>query len=167
MCGAGSQTKKGLEQLLWVLDEKSRAMLWHLWWHRHAEISELRRLINANNDFEVLCRLNGVINQQAKRLWGRPAVSFQQSGIDLLSGQKVLFSWWFLDGENVTVSEETKPLVDVFADKDGLSITAQVPTWVDPSHHELRYRNGVLKLTLHKTCDNVAEKETGRRESRR
>jgi hypothetical protein len=114
--------RKGLDQLLQVLDEKSRAMLWHLWWHRHADISELRELIDTASDFEVLYRLREVINEQSLRLWGRPIVSFEQSKIDSRSGTIVLFNWWFLDGENVPISDGNKPLVDIFCEKEIISI---------------------------------------------
>jgi len=145
-----TKTKKGLAQLPQALDEKSRAILWHLWWHRHAEISELRELIDAASDFEVLYRLKEVINEQSQRLWGRPIVSFEQSRIDSLSGEKVLFSWWFLDEENIPISAGNKPLVDLFNEKDSLSIIARVPTSVDPTHHEFCYKNGILKVRLEK-----------------
>jgi len=147
-----TKTKKGLAQLLQVLDEKSRAILWYLWWHRHAEISELRELIDAT-DFEVLYRLKEVINEQAQRLWGRPIVSFEQSRMDSRNGETVLFSWWFLDEENVPISAGNKPLVDIFNEKDGVSIIAQVPTSVDPTQREVSYKNGMLKVRLGKKED--------------
>jgi hypothetical protein len=150
MAAVSVKTRKELTQLLQVLDEKSRAILWHLWWHRHADISELRELIDAASDFEVLYRLKEVINEQALRLWGRPVVSFEQARIDSLSGEKVLFSWWFLDEENDPISAGNKPLVDLFNEKDSLSIIAQVPTSVDPAQHEVLYKNGILKVRLEK-----------------
>ena len=159
------KTRKGLTQLLQAIDEKSRAMLWHLWWHRHADISELRELIDAASDFEVLYRLKEVINEQALRLWGRPVVSFEQARIDSLSGEKVLFSWWFLDEENVPISDGNKPLVDLFNEKESISIIAQVPTSVDPTHHEFCYKNGILKVGLEKRKSNgtgKGEKKEGR-----
>jgi HSP20 family molecular chaperone IbpA len=125
-------------------------MLWHLWWHRHAEISELRELIDAASDFEVLYRLKEVINEQAHRLWGKPVVSFEQARIDSLSGEKILFSWWFLGEENISVSDGNKPLVDLFNEKESISIIAQVPTSVDPAQHEVLYKNGILKVRLGK-----------------
>jgi HSP20 family molecular chaperone IbpA len=147
-----TRTKKGLTQLLQVLDERSRALLWYLWWHRHAEISELRELINAT-DFEVLYRLEEVINEQAQRLWGRPIVSFEQSRIDSRNGEMVVFNWWFLDEENVPISAGNKPLVDIFNEKDGVSIIAQMPTSVDPTQREVSYKNGILKVRLAKKED--------------
>lgn len=145
-----AKTRKGLAQLLKVVDEKSRAMLWYLWWHRHAEIPELRELIAAAGDFEVLYRLKEVINEQAQKLWGKPVVNFEESRIDSLSGKKVLFSWWFLNEQNVPFSNGNKPLVDVFNEKDSISIIAQVPTSVDPAQHAVLYKNGILRITVRK-----------------
>ena len=154
MAAVSVKTRKELTQLIQILDEKSRAILWHLWWHRHADISELRELIDAASDFEVLYRLKEVINEQALRLWGRPVVSFEQAGIDSFSGEKVLFNWWFLDEENVPILAGNKPLLDVFNEKDSLSIIAQVPTSVDPAQHEVLYKNGILKVRLGKRMSN-------------
>jgi hypothetical protein len=148
------KSKKGLDQLFQVLDEKSRAILWYLWWHRHAGISELREVIDAANDFEVLYRLREVINEQSLRLWGRTIVSFEESKMDAQSGAMVLFSWWFLDGGNVPLSDGNKPLVDVFYEKDSISIITQVPTSVDQSQREVSYKNGVLKVRLGKRKSN-------------
>ena len=159
------KTRKGLTQLLDALDEKSRAILWYLWWHRHAEISELRELIDATGDFEVLYRLKEVINEQSQRLWGRSVVSFEQSRMDPRIGEMVLFSWWFLDEENVPISDGNKPLVDLFNEKDSISIIAQVPISVDPTHHEFCYKNGILKVGLEKRKHNgtgKGEKKEGR-----
>lgn len=143
-----------LARLFEVLDEKSRAILWHLWWHRHAEISELRELIDAPGDFEVLRRLREVINEKAQQLWGKPIVGFEQSKIDPLSGEKVLFSWWFLGEEDIPISGGDRPLVDVFNEKDGIAVIAQLPTSVDLAQHELWYKNGILKVRLKKKVSN-------------
>jgi HSP20 family molecular chaperone IbpA len=150
MGAAAVKSRKGLDQLLQVLDEKSRAMLWHLWWHRHAGISELRELIDAANDFDVLYRLREVINEQSLRLWGRTVVSFEQSKMDSCSGTTVLFNWWFQDEENFPVSDKNKPLMDIFYEKESISIMAQVPTSIDYSQPEVLYKNGILKIQLGK-----------------
>jgi len=55
-----------------------------------------------------------------------------------------------LDEENVPVSAGNKPLVDMFNEKDGISIIAQVPTSIDPAQREVLYKNGILKVRLAK-----------------
>ena len=154
-----TKTNKVLSQLLDALDEKSRAILWYLWWHRHAEISELRELTDATSDFEVLYRLKEVINEQSQKLLGRSVVGFEQSRMDSRIGEMVLFNWWSLDEDNVPSSAGNKPLVDVFNEKDSLSIIAQVPTSIDPTQREVSYKNGILKVRLEKRKSNGAGKE--------
>jgi len=148
-----------LAQLVEALDEKSRAMLWHLWWYRHAEISELRELIDAPGDFEVLHRLKGVINEKAEVLWGRPIVGFEQSKNDPLTGQKILFSWWFLDEEIAPASVGGRPLVDVFNEKDYVALIAQLPASVDYAHTDIGFKNGILKVRLKKMDGSAAGRE--------
>lgn len=164
-----SKIKGDLAQLLEVLDERSRAILWHLWWHQHAEISELRELIDAPSDFEVLHRLKEVINEKSQRLWGKPIVGFEQSKFDPISGEKVLFSWWFLDEDNVPISGGDKPLVDVFHEKDGITIIAQLPASVDVDQTDVRFKNGIfiLKIRLRKRESDGAKREKGKRKGKR
>jgi hypothetical protein len=145
-----TKIEQGLAQLLETLDEKSRAILWHLWWHRHAEISELRDIIDVSGDFEVLHRLKEAINGKAQRLWGEPIVGFEQSKIDHLTGEKVLFSWWFLNEKNTPLSGGDKPLVDVFNERDSVTVIAELPTSVEPSHTDIQFKNGILKVRLKK-----------------
>jgi hypothetical protein len=158
-----SETKEDLAELLEVLDERSRAILWHLWWNRHAPISELRSLINVASDCEVLFRLKEVINGKSRELWGRPAVSFEESKIDPFTGEKVLFRWWLVEGDAAAVDRD-RPLVDMFQEKDSVTIVVQLPGWDDsvnpkaedknsPSQikvNDVKYRNGILQVRLKK-----------------
>jgi hypothetical protein len=153
-----SESKRGIDQLLDVLDEKSRAILWHLWWHRHAEISELRDIIDAPSDFEVLHRLKEVINVKAQQLLGKPVVGFEQSKTDPVGGEKVLFNWWFLNEEDISSSAGNKPLVDVIDEKDSVVVIAQLPNSVNLSQPELSYRNGILRVKLMKSKTVEREK---------
>jgi hypothetical protein len=145
-----TKIEQELAQLLETLDEKSRAILWHLWWHRHAEISELRDIIDAPGDFEVLHRLKEVINGKAQRFWGKSIVGFEQSRIDPVSGEKVLFSWWFLNEQNTPLSGGDKPLVDVFNERDSVTVIAELPTSVDPTQPDIQFKNGILRVRLKK-----------------
>ena len=142
--------RKGLAQFLHNLDEKSRAILCYLWWHRHAEISELRNIGDTADDFEVLFRLKEVINSKSESLWGKPIVSFEQSKIDPLTGEKVLFSWWYMDEEDVFVTGLDSSLVDVFNEKDTVTIIAQLPASVDLAAPDMQFKNGILRITLKK-----------------
>jgi len=149
-----NKVKVDFAHLLDILDEKSRAILWHLWWHRHAEISELRNLIDASSDFEVLQRLKEVINGKARELWRKPVVAFKESSIDLVSGDKVLFSWWFLEEEDVPVSTGGRPLVDVLNEKDNVVVIVQLPTSANLAQTDLQLKHGILKITFGKKENN-------------
>ena len=143
--------KRGLAQFLHNLDEKSRAILCYLWWHRHAEISELRNIGDTVDDFEVLYRLKEVINRKSQNLWGKPIVSFEQSKIDPLTGKKILFSWWYMDEEDVLVSGVDSALVDVFNEKDNVIIIAQLPASVNLTAPDIQFKNGIVRVKFKKT----------------
>ncbi len=155
---------RGIDQrvlrLLEILDPKSQAILWYLWWHRHADIEEMRNLIDAPGDYEIVYRFKEVINREAEKLWGKPLVSFEQAKVDPHSGKKIMFNWWFLDDEDSPKAERGDPLVDIFSDQDGLTIIAQVPTYLDYDWPKIDYKNGVMKLRFLKRENH----ETGREE---
>lgn len=140
---------RGLAHFLRSLDEKSRAILGYLWWRRHAEISELRNITDTLDDFEVLQRLKEVINKNSQDLWGKPIVSFEQSKIDPLTGEKILFSWWYLDPENVLLSGGST-LLDIFNEKDNVILIAQLPASVNLATPEIQFKNGILKIKFAK-----------------
>ncbi len=143
--------KKGLAQFLHSLDEKSRAILGYLWWHRHAEIAELRNIGDTADDSEVLYRLKEIINGKSQNLWGKPIVSFEQSKIDPVTGEKILFSWWYMDEEDVLVSSVDSTLVDVFNEKDSVIIIAQLPASVNLTAPDIQFKNGILRVKFKKT----------------
>ena len=143
--------KKGLAQFLHSLDEKSRAILGYLWWHRHAEIAELRNIGDTADDSEVLYRLKEVINGKSQNLWGKPIVSFEQSKIDPVTGEKILFSWWYMDEEDVLVSSVDSTLMDVFNEKDSVIIIAQLPASVNLTAPDIQFKNGILRVKFKKT----------------
>ena len=147
--------KKGLAQFLHSLDEKSRAILGYLWWHRHAEIAELRNIGDTADDSEVLYRLKEVINGKSQNLWGKPIVGFEQAKIDPLTGEKILFSWWYLDQEDVLVSNVDSALVDVFNEKDSVIIIAQLPAAVDRTSPDIQFKHGILRIKFKKSDSPV------------
>jgi hypothetical protein len=142
---------KGLAQFLLGLDEKSRAVLEYLWWHRHAEISELRNIDETLDDSELLYRLKEVINRKSQDYWGRPLVSFEQSKVDPVTGEKFLFSWWYMDEEDVFVTDTNKALLDVFNESDNVILIAQLPASINLSPPEVQFKNGILRIQFKKT----------------
>jgi hypothetical protein len=147
---------KGLAQLLPGLDEKSRSILCYLWWRRHAEICELRKIADTADDSEVLRRLKEIINEHSLYIRGKPAVNFEQSKIDPLTGQKVLFSWWYLDDNDESLSTGNSALVDIFNESDNVTIIAQLPAPVELAAPDIQFKNGLLRIVFKKTAKNQA-----------
>jgi len=103
------------------LDEKSRQILFALSTTGHATLDELSEAAHATH-FEVLQRLREVINPESEQRFGVPFASFNESRTDVLTGERILFSWWLNDeyredAGQVEVAEEEK---DIF-------ITAELP----------------------------------------
>lgn len=159
--GVATVTEESLGQILAVLDKKSRALLWYLWCHRHAEISELRKVAGARSDFEVLHRLKEVINGKAQELFGKPIVAFEHSRVDPVSGEKVLFSWWFLEDPKVSVSGVDGPLVDIFDEGETVTLIAQMLVPVNPDRPNIQLKNGILKVEFAKDRKAALQGELG------
>jgi hypothetical protein len=146
--------RKGLSQFLLDLDEKSRAILDYLWWHRHAEISELRNIDETLGDSEILYRLKEIINRKSQNYWGKPLVSFEQSKVDPISDEIILFSWWYMDDEDVLITDSDKALVDVFNESDNVILIAQLPASINLSAPDIQFKNGILRVKFKKTSIN-------------
>jgi hypothetical protein len=151
--------KQKIAQFVNCLDEKSRVILHYLWWHRHAEISELRKICDDPDDFEILHRLKDVINGKSYSLWGKPIVSFEQSKVDPLTGEKVLFSWWYLEEENLSLSANDNSRVDIFNEKDHIIIIAEIPVSVELTGADMQCKNRILRVKLKKT--SIAQYNSG------
>jgi len=157
--GISQEAGKGdLSLLLYTLYEKSREILWHLWWQGHARLDELVELIGAATDMEVLFRLREVINPAAERILGQPIVEFRESRVDPATGEKVLFSWWLELDERTTglkgrplARRRGGPLVDLFDEKDHIMIIAELsPSVRLTKEAETAYKNGILRIRLGK-----------------
>ena len=105
-----------LDLLLNVLDEKSRKMTMFLLNESHAELRDLSNLLCASSDMEVLLIIREIINPTAKEIIGKPILSFQQSKIDRLTGQKIMFSWWV--DEDFASKVRAEELIDVIEEEN-------------------------------------------------
>ncbi|MGO8806796.1 MAG: hypothetical protein ACLQO7_09395 [Candidatus Bathyarchaeia archaeon] len=115
-----------LDLLLNVLDEKSRKMTMFLLNESHAELRDLSNLLCASSDMEVLLIIREIINPTAKEIIGKPILSFQQSKIDRLTGQKIMFSWWV--DEDFASKVRAEELIDVIEEENLVRVIAALPS---------------------------------------
>jgi len=115
-----------VDTVMHELDPQSREIVGYLWENRHATIDELAELIAAPTHMVVLLKIRGVINPTAERITGSPLLSFQRSGFDPLTGEKVLFSWWVIAPTRAAERARTAMLVDVFDEGDRIDVVAEL-----------------------------------------
>jgi len=165
--------------LLISVDEKSRRIITCILRERHAGIRELSNLIGASSDMEVLMKIKDVINPKAQEITGKPIFTFEQSKIDFLTGERILFNWWV--NEELADSTQDEYSIEVMDEKNLLRVIATLPpqeenvnvTVADclliisgEKYHrevplfcpvekavEQTLRNGVLEVKLNKLCD--------------
>ena len=135
------------------LDDESKDILWHLYQKGHANIVELSEAVCASH-YEVLSRLKDVIIPESRRTIGKPIVKFEESKIDWMSGEKVLFSWWIMDGDMPVVRRYN---VELFNEMDKITIIAELPGTRFPDQIDVsaRYNNGILEVIIKKGQDEV------------
>ena len=127
-------------------DDMSKAILWHLYQRRHANIEELSEAVCASH-YEVLSRLKEIIIPESKKIFGEAIVRFEKSRMDLASGKKVCFSWWAAD-EMPVLSKG----LELFDEGDKVLIVAglQNVDIRDPIDVSARYKNGILEVVIKK-----------------
>jgi hypothetical protein len=128
-------------------DDKSKAILWHLYQRRHANIEELSEAVCASH-YEVLSRLKEIIVPESKKIFGEPIVRFEKSRIDLASGEKVCFSWWAVVDEIPVLSNG----LELLNERDRVLIVASLPNvkLQDPIDVSAGYKNGILEVAIKK-----------------
>ncbi len=139
-----------LGKILDAVDERSRRILWHLWWNRHAEIGDLVVLTGAESDMEILTRLKESINPAARHILGKDIAVFESSRIDPVNGEQVLFSWWL--EEDSLRGERTQPLMDIFEEDDHIAIIAQLPASLNlDKEAEIERKDGIVRIRIRKS----------------
>lgn len=123
---ASRSISRNLDQLMSLVDEKSRRIIEHFLSRRHVGIRELSDSICASSDMEVLIKIREIINPKAREILGVPLVTFERSKIDLLTGGKIMFSWWL--NEELIERMPTEQLLDVLDEKNTLRVIAALPS---------------------------------------
>ena len=134
------------ENLMDGWDDKSKAILWHLYQRRHADIVELSEAVCASH-YEVLSRLEEVIIPESRRILGEQIVKFEQSKMDIVSGEKICFSWWIEEESPVSSNN-----VELFHEDERILIIAGLPDVKLPDQIDVsaRFKNGVLEVAIKK-----------------
>ncbi|MFB3764035.1 MAG: hypothetical protein ACE14P_02165 [Methanotrichaceae archaeon] len=127
-------------------DDKSKAILWHLYQRRHANIVELSEAVCASH-YDVLSRLEDVIIPESRKILGEPIVKFEQSRMDIISGEKICFSWWIEDESPVSNNN-----VELFHERERILIVAGLPDMKLPDQIDVsaRFKNGILEVAIKK-----------------
>lgn len=115
MLGMLSGNHSGITDFFKGLDEKSRSILMYLGENGYATLEEMSAATNSTH-FEVLYRLKEVIIPESVNQFGKPLVTFMESGIEPLTGERILFSWWLDDGflketGQIEVTEEDDAII--------------------------------------------------------
>jgi hypothetical protein len=138
---------RDLGDVIDTVDEKSRQIVWYVWWNRYADISELAELTRAESDMDVIQLIKNAINPAARSILGRDIMRFESSRTDPMSGEKVLFKWWLDDC--ALREKRQEPLVDIFQENEHIAIVAQLPTPLQLAREgRVESKNGVLKITV-------------------
>ncbi|MEW6069765.1 MAG: hypothetical protein AB1485_04035 [Candidatus Thermoplasmatota archaeon] len=150
--GAKETTSK-LAIFMNELDEKSKQIVWYLLRNAHANIRELAELINAKTDNEVLVRVRELINPRAKEIFGNEIMKFEESKIDTLTGEKILYSWWL--AENILPSEKEGKLIDVFDENSWIKIIVEMPR-VKEEDIKIDVNNEILTISTDSYQKNIS-----------
>jgi len=118
--------QEAIDRVMQELDPQGREIVGYLWATRHATIDELAELIGAPTHMDVLLKIRGDINPTAERISGSPILAFRRSGVDRVTGEKVLFSWWVIGPARVAEEARTGVLVDVFDEADRIDVVAEL-----------------------------------------
>ncbi|MGD0646276.1 MAG: Hsp20/alpha crystallin family protein [Candidatus Bathyarchaeia archaeon] len=117
---------RNMDQLMSLVDEKSKRIIEYFLSWRQAGIRKLSDLICASSDMEVLIKIREIINPKALEILGVPFVTFERSKIDLLTGKKITFSWWL--NEELIERIPFEQLLDVLDEKKTLRVVAALPS---------------------------------------
>lgn len=86
---------KKLASFIKSLDRESKAAVLYSWRNDWATIQELSHIIAARNDSYTLFKIKEVVNAEALKILGKPALVFKEKAVDPLTKEMVNFAWWF------------------------------------------------------------------------
>ena len=129
------------------IDEGSSRILRTLYERRYATLEELSTCSGLTH-YDVLHRLRDIIIPMSVKRRGRPIAVFRESGIDLITGKQVAFSWWWNNE-----LPHRKDAVEVVETSDSLVIT------LDRAGYDLPKTLSVSATCTHGILEIRVEKE--------
>ncbi|MEW6275023.1 MAG: hypothetical protein AB1556_07920 [Bacillota bacterium] len=136
-----------MQQFLAVLDEKSRAIVWYLWQHEHADLDALSAAAGLFNHMEVLLRIRETINPAAVNFYARPALELIPCRIDQATGKMIYYQWW-LNRDLFLVNPSRNYLIDWLEDGEAITLILETAEQPDPAKVKLIYKNGLLLIKI-------------------
>jgi hypothetical protein len=136
----------GITDFFKGLDETSRSILMYLGENGHATLEEMSAATDSSH-FEVLYRLKEVIIPESVNRFGKPLITFMESGIDSLTGERILFSWWLNDGFLNKTGQ-----IEVTEDDDAIIVTMELAGSDLPRsmRASATCRHGILEIRVNK-----------------
>jgi hypothetical protein len=117
--------ENSVEKIASQMDSDGRDILWYLWENRHAKITQLCDLIDAQSHMHVLLLIRETINPVSQKVVGCPILSFERSKVDPQTGETILFSWWLVGKrERCTTNEER--ILDIFNEGTHIQVIMEV-----------------------------------------
>lgn len=152
LCGAyteeceDSKYYKPIANLIGNLDALSRTIMMALIRRRHATIDELARDTGIQSN-EVLRRIKEIIVPLSKKNAVHPVVTFEQSKLDQITGERISFSWWIAEGVPQLIVDK-----EILDEGEEVIVITDIPELPlpDTSLAYCSYRNGVLEIRIRK-----------------
>ena len=156
--GMLSKNHSGITDFFKGLDKTSRSILMYLGEKGYATLEEMSAVTNSTH-FEVLHQLKEVIIPESVKLFGKPLVVFMESGIDPLTGERILFSWWLNDG----FLKETGQ-IEVTEEDDAIIVTMELAGSDLPRsmRASATCRHGILEIRVNKGGISHERRQKGR-----
>ena len=156
--GMLSKNHSGITDFFKGLDKTSRSILMYLGEKGYATLEEMSAVTNSTH-FEVLHQLKEVIIPESVKLFGKPLVVFMESGIDPLTGERILFSWWLNDG----FLKETGR-IEVTEEDDAIIVTMELAGSDLPRsmRASATCRHGILEIRVNKGGISHERRQKGR-----
>lgn len=148
--------EEAIHRVAEAIDPESRNILWYIWQNRHATIDELADLIGAPNHMDVLLKIRDRINPVAEGITGFSILAFEPSRFDVVTGGRILSSWWISGADLVPGGRKGEPLLDIFDEANHVIVIAELPG-VQEEDIVLKVEKNRLTISVSNSAGGPAE----------